>query len=103
MPEADHACVLVGFGVSAERMVPECTVALCRDGAGTVLFDAGAGPDLMSSTGALIDSLDATGVAPDEVTHVVFTHADPDHIRGLIDEFDELVSSEATCMMARVE
>ena len=103
MPEAELARVLAGFGVSADRLEPECNVALYRDGTSTVLFDAGAGPDFMPSAGVLIDSLHAVGVAPDEVTHVVFTHAHPDHIWGLIDEFDELVFSEATYMMGRVE
>ena len=103
MPEAELARVLAGFGVSADRLEPECNVALYRDGTNTVLFDAGAGPDFMPSAGALINSLDTAGVAPDEVTHVVFTHAHPDHIWGLIDEFDELVFSEATFTMGRVE
>ncbi len=57
----------------------------------------------MPGAGMLLDSLHAAGVAPDEIIHVVFTHAHPDHIRGLIDEFDEPVLSEATCMMGRVE
>ena len=103
MPETELARVLAGFGVSADRLEPECNLALYRDGTSTVLFDAGAGPDFMPSAGALVDSLDTAGVAPDEVTHVVFTHAHPDHIWGLIDEFDELVFSEATYMMGRVE
>ena len=68
MPEAELARVLDEFSISADRLEPECTVALYRDGANTVLFDAGDGPDFMSSAGILVDSLHAAGVAPGEVT-----------------------------------
>ena len=103
MPQDELAPVLDEFGIAADRLEPECNVALYRDGANTVLFDVGAGPDFMPSAGKLLDSLDAAGVAPEDVTHVVFTHAHPDHIWGLLDEFDELVFSEATYMMGRAE
>ncbi len=103
MPQDELARVLDGFGIAADRLEPECNVALYRDGANTVLFDAGAGPDFMPSAGMLLDSLDAAGVAPEDVTHVVFTHAHPDHIWGLLDDFDDLVFSEATYMMGRAE
>ena len=103
MPKEELGAVLDGFGLAADRLEPECNLALYRDGANTVLFDAGAGADFMPSAGKLLDSLDAAGVAPEDVTHIVFTHAHPDHIWGLLDEFDELTFPEATCMMGRAE
>ncbi len=51
MPEAELARDLAGFSISADRLEPECNVALYRDGTNTVLFDAGAGPDFMPSAG----------------------------------------------------
>ncbi|MEV7598461.1 MBL fold metallo-hydrolase [Kitasatospora sp. NPDC089797] len=55
---------------------------LVRSGARTVLVDAGVGPfdDGRYRGGALLDSLAAHGVAPGDVTDVVFTHLHFDHV-----------------------
>ncbi len=103
MPQEELAEVLATFPVDLNSLTPECNLALYQDGTNTVLFDVGSGPDFMPTAGTLLDSLDAAGVAPEDVTHVVFTHAHPDHIWGLIDEFDEPVFYEATYMMGRAE
>jgi len=103
MPKDELAPILTEFNLSSERLTPECNLALYRDGARTVLFDVGSGPDFMPTAGNLVDSLDALGLAPEDVTHVVFTHAHPDHIWGLLDEFDDPLFYEATYMMGRGE
>jgi glyoxylase-like metal-dependent hydrolase (beta-lactamase superfamily II) len=103
MPQEALAPILSEYGLSADQLTPECNLALYRDGTNTVLFDVGSGPDFMPSAGKLLDTLDAAGVAPEDVTHVVFTHAHPDHIWGLLDEFDEPVFAGATCLMGRAE
>ena len=95
--------LLAAHGLSSERLMPECNLALYRDGANTVLFDVGSGPDFMPSSGKLLDSLDALDLTPEDVTHVVFTHAHPDHIWGLLDDFDDLLFTEASYMMGRAE
>lgn len=103
MHAAELQPILDTYGISSDRLEPECNLALYQDGTNTVLFDVGSGPDFMPSAGSVLDSLDAAGIAPEDVTHVVFTHAHPDHIWGLIDEFDEPVFYEATYMMGRAE
>lgn len=103
MPETELAELLAEYGISADRLEPECNLALYRDAQYTVLFDVGSGPDFMPSAGSVLDNLSAAGIAPEDVTHVVFTHAHPDHIWGLIDDFDEPVFYEATYMMGRAE
>ena len=57
----------------------------------------------MSGAGMLIEHLDTVGVAPGDATRVVFTRARPGHIRGLLDEFDELMPGEAACTMSRTD
>ena len=101
--EADLAPVVAEFDLDREQLTPECNLALYRDGTSTVLFDIGSGPDFMPTAGKLAEGLDAAGVSPDEITHVVFTHAHPDHIWGLLDEFDEPLIPNATYMMGRTE
>ncbi|MGX9353936.1 MBL fold metallo-hydrolase [Roseobacteraceae bacterium S113] len=103
MPKDELAPILTEFGLNAERLTPECNLALYRDGTHTVLFDVGSGPDFMPSAGAIVDSLDAMGLAPEDISHVVFTHAHPDHIWGLLDEFDDPLFYDATYMMGRAE
>lgn len=103
MPHQELAEFLNAKGIASESVTRECNLALYRDGTNTVLFDVGSGPDFAPSAGFLFESLDAAGVDPESVTHVVFTHAHPDHIWGLIDEFDEPVFSEASYLMGRIE
>lgn len=103
MPQEELGQVLSEFGQSRDRLTPECNLALYRDGTNTVLFDVGSGPDFMPSAGQLLDSLEAADLAPEDITHVVFTHAHPDHIWGLLDEFDDPLFYDATYMMGRAE
>lgn len=103
MPQEALAAVLAEHGVAADQVAPECNLALYQDGSNTVLFDTGSGADFMPSAGALLDSLDAVGVAPEDVTHVLFTHAHPDHIWGVLDDFDDPLFSEASYFMGRAE
>lgn len=103
MPKAELSAILTEFDLSDQQLTPDCNLALYRDGTHTVLFDVGAGPDFMPSAGSVLASLKAIGLAPDDITHVLFTHAHPDHIWGLLDDFDEPVFTEARFMMGRTE
>lgn len=94
-PQDELKALLEKTGSNPTQIEPPCNVTLLRDGERTVLFDVGSGPFFMPSAGKLLDNLDAAGVSPDEITDVVFTHAHPDHIWGLLDDFDELVFPEA--------
>ena len=90
------------YGLS-DQMTPPCNHTLLRDGERTVLFDVGAGFDFMPSAGMLPDTLDEMGVAPEDITHLVITHAHPDHIWGLLDDFDEPFLPNAQIIMGRAE
>lgn len=103
MPKNELAPILADYDLSSERLTPECNLALYRDRKNTVLFDVGSGPDFMPSAGTIVQSLDAIGLTPTDITHVVFTHAHPDHIWGLLDDFDDPLFFNATYMMGRTE
>jgi glyoxylase-like metal-dependent hydrolase (beta-lactamase superfamily II) len=103
MPKGELAPILAEYGVSNERLTPECNLALYRDGTNTVLFDVGSGADFAPTAGTVVESLDALGLTPEDITHVLFTHAHPDHLWGLLDEFDDPLFYDATYMMGRAE
>ncbi|UXX84248.1 MBL fold metallo-hydrolase [Roseovarius pelagicus] len=103
LPQDELRAVLSRYDISPDELQPPCNVTLLRDDDRTVLFDAGAGAGFMPSAGALSDSLDAVGVAPEEITHVVFTHCHPDHLWGVLDEFDDVMFPDATYMMGTIE
>ena len=103
MPQDALPSILKEYGIPSDQLEPECNLALYRDGTNTVLFDIGSGPDFMPSAGTLLDNLDAAGVSAEEITHVVFTHAHPDHIWGALDDFDEIPLPNAAFLMGRAE
>lgn len=62
-----------------------------------ILFDTGLQP------GGLLAALDAAGLAPADVTHVVLTHMHPDHIGGLSDETGAATFPEAAYLAGQAE
>lgn len=103
LPAAETAPLLEKYGITGDVMHPPCNVTLLQDGDRTVLFDAGSGSGFMPSAGDLVDTLDALGVTPDDVTDVVFTHGHPDHLWGVLDDFDDLVFANASYMIGQRE
>jgi glyoxylase-like metal-dependent hydrolase (beta-lactamase superfamily II) len=84
-------------------LTPPCNVTLLRQGDRTILFDCGAGPAFQASAGRLLDALDAEGLTPDDITDVIFTHGHPDHLWGVLDDFDEPLFLNAAYKMGRAE
>lgn len=103
MPQDQLAPIIEKYQLSADVLTPPCNVTLMHHGDRTVLFDVGSGPDFAPDSGTILDSLDALGVAPEDVTDVVFTHAHPDHLWGLLDDFDDPLFTEARYMMGKSE
>lgn len=80
---------VLGGVLPAEGFRAQTNVTLLTSGANRILVDTGGGTNFQASLGQLPAQLEAAGIAPDSITHVVFTHAHPDHLWGAIDEFDE--------------
>ncbi|SFR09424.1 MBL fold metallo-hydrolase [Poseidonocella sedimentorum] len=103
MPQDALAPLRAEFGLTGPQLTPECNLALFEDGETRVLFDVGSGPDFMPSAGTITDSLAALGLSPEDITHVAFTHAHPDHIWGLLDDFGDPLFTQAQYFMGRRE
>lgn len=103
MPKDELAPLLEEQNVKLERLTPECNLTLLRSDEHKVLFDCGSGPDFMPTAGKILDSFEALGLAPEDITHVVLTHAHPDHIWGLLDDFDDPLFYEADYLIGQDE
>ncbi|MCF7698925.1 MBL fold metallo-hydrolase [Loktanella sp. M215] len=104
IPKADADAVLADFGLAdADTLLPDCNLTLWRDGDRVVLFDAGSGPDFMPTAGHVMAAMDALGLAPEDVTDIVFTHGHPDHLWGVLDDFDEPLFANAQHHMGQIE
>ncbi len=104
MPQAELAAFLESRGMSREaNLTPPCNVTLVRHEDRLILFDAGSGMGFLDTVGELPDALDALGVDPGDITHVVFTHGHADHLWGVLDDFDEPFFYNAQHMMGRAE
>ncbi len=103
VPEQEVERLLTVQGLPTDQVEHECNLTLLRDGTRTVLFDAGSGSNFLSTAGLLGDNLLAEGIDPEDVTDVVFTHAHPDHLWGILDDFDEIAFPNAQLHIARTE
>lgn len=94
---------LANAGQSSENLTPDCNITLWKTQDRVILFDVGSGPYFMPTAGKLLESLEAENIEPEEVTDVVLTHAHPDHLWGLIDDFDELICANANYHISSTE
>ncbi len=68
-----------------------------------VLVDVGGGTRFLPTTGRMLENLAAAGINEDEITHVTLTHAHPDHIWGIRDDFDEAIFPDAEYLIGATE
>ncbi|MCA0206565.1 MAG: MBL fold metallo-hydrolase [Proteobacteria bacterium] len=103
MPADEVAAILTRNGVTGEALTPPCNITLLRHEDRVILFDVGSGSDFQPSAGLLPETLDSLGLAPEDITHLVITHGHPDHIWGLLDDFDEPFLPQAQILMGQAE
>jgi len=78
-------------------------VNLLEVGERKILFDVGSGINFLPTLGELPAALDAADVDISAITDVVFTHAHPDHIWGILDDFDDLLMPDAAYHISQAE
>ncbi|MCR8548367.1 MBL fold metallo-hydrolase [Salipiger sp. P9] len=94
---------LESYYLSPEINYSHTNHLLVELGDAKVLVDVGSGNRFLDTAGRLLDNLDAAGIAPGEITHVVITHAHPDHIWGIRDDFDEAILPDAAYFIGQSE
>ncbi|WP_286897693.1 MULTISPECIES: MBL fold metallo-hydrolase [Sphingobacterium] len=78
-------------------------ILLVMNGERNILIDTGSGALLSPSTGKLIENLKNLGITPQDITDIVFTHAHPDHIGGVVDKDGKLVYENADYYISETE
>jgi glyoxylase-like metal-dependent hydrolase (beta-lactamase superfamily II) len=102
-PEADRAAILAESGATGPEFSSPTNCTLIRAGGELILVDTGAGPHFMPTAGKLADNLAAASIDRDAITMVVYTHGHPDHLWGVVDDFDEPVFPKARYVVAAAE
>ncbi|MDZ4094343.1 MAG: MBL fold metallo-hydrolase [Paracoccaceae bacterium] len=108
MAKDEAQAIRAEYGLPENRLIMPCNVTLLRDGPTAVLFDTGAGTGFQDSAGKLAPAqlglvFDGLGMMPEDITHVVLTHAHPDHIGGLLDAAGAAAYPNADYMIGQAE
>lgn len=88
-PREEVTALLEANFLPTQTRTSHVNIPLINTGSELILVDVGGGPNWMPTAGRLTDNLRAAGYEPEDVDKVVLTHGHPDHIWGLIDEFEE--------------
>ena len=86
---ASEAEIASAIGVGTATVTPPCNVTFVRTPTETILIDVGSGPHYMPGAGKLAENMEAAGIDRHSISKVVFSHAHPDHLWGLLDDFDD--------------
>lgn len=81
--------VIADAGLPTNGHTSQINVSLIRTGDELILVDTGGGLNFLDTLGQLTDKLDEAGIDREAITKVVLTHAHPDHVWGIIDDFDD--------------
>ncbi len=92
---AEVKAFLIAHQISASENYSHTNHLVIEIGGNTVLIDVGSGNRFQNTAGRLISNLEAAGIDGGDITHVVITHAHPDHIWGIRDDFDEPIFPDA--------
>ncbi|MCK7615352.1 MBL fold metallo-hydrolase [Roseibium sediminicola] len=101
--EAEIAALLEPHGLATDVLTPNCNITLLKSGDRLVLFDVGSGTNFQPTAGELPAKLEAAGIDPSNITDVVLTHAHPDHLWGILDDFDDPLYPEASIWVPEAE
>ena len=89
--------------LDTEQRLSHVNIPLINTGKELVLVDVGGGTNFLSGAGQLVNNMKASGYSPEDVDKIIITHGHPDHIWGLIDDFDESVYTNAKFYISEKE
>ncbi len=81
--------------LSTEQNYAHTNHVIIETGDAKLLIDVGSGTRFLNTAGRLMANMETAGIDPASITHVVITHAHPDHVWGIRDDFDEVILPDA--------
>jgi glyoxylase-like metal-dependent hydrolase (beta-lactamase superfamily II) len=99
--EADYERAYADLGLSLDEADTSFNTLVAKVGSDIVLVDAGEGG--RPKGGLLPESLRLAGIEPEAVTRVVITHADGDHVHGLLTPDERPTFPNATYVLSSRE
>ena len=102
-PPAKRDSLLSVDGKNNNSISRPVNINLLELGDKKILFDAGSGMNFLPTLGELPSALLEVDIDPSDITDVLFTHAHPDHIWGILDDFDDLMMPNANYFISRLE
>lgn len=101
--EDDVAAFMIAHFQDAGSHYEHTNHVVIELGDNKILVDVGSGNRFQPTTGRMLENLAAAGIGEDEITHVALTHAHPDHIWGIRDDFDEAIFPDAEYLIGQAE
>ncbi len=87
--EAELKAFLQSYYLDPNIHTSHVNVCLINTGDELVMVDTGAGQYFLETSGKLVDNLALAGIKPDQIDKIILTHGHPDHVWGVIDDFEE--------------
>lgn len=100
---AEVQAFLIRHFQNTESVTAHTNHVVIELGDAVVLVDVGSGNRFAETAGRMLENLEKAGIDYDSITHVVLTHAHPDHIWGIRDDFDEAIFPDAEYFMGEFE
>jgi len=94
--EKDRVEAMAEAGQTGETYKSPINITVIQTPDEVILVDVGSGSRFMPTSGKLGSNLAEAGLDPEAITKVAFTHAHPDHIWGVLDDFDEIAFANAS-------
>ncbi len=88
VPEAEVKAFLKSNLQSIESYYAHTNLCLINTGQKLYMIDAGSGRNFQPTAGRVIENLKAAGIAPEQIDAILLTHAHPDHVWGIINDFE---------------
>jgi glyoxylase-like metal-dependent hydrolase (beta-lactamase superfamily II) len=89
--------------IKAGLVESKTNIPVIRRGRDLIIVDVGSGDKYQPTDGRLFGNLKASGINPDAITKVIFTHAHPDHVWGTLTETGSLRFKNATYYVGAAE
>ena len=87
--EDELKAFLQSYYLDPDTHVSQVNVCLINTGDELIMVDTGAGQYFLDSAGKLVDNMGAAGFEVGQIDKIILTHGHPDHVWGVIDDFEE--------------